>query len=82
MRLPDSLKATVENPTGSVEKLSPKESVVGTKTVLRGSVRAPKGFSKGKPEASKPRGRSPRGFEVMCRSLGTYTMTADYPQCE
>ena len=28
------------------------------------SVRAPKGFSEGKPEASKPRGRSPRGFEA------------------
>ena len=56
------LKATVENPRGSVEKLSPKESVEGTDTVLRGSVRAPKGFSEGKPEASKPRGRSPRGL--------------------
>ena len=42
----------------------PKESVKGDDTVLRGSVRAPKGFSEGKPEASKPRGRSPRGFEA------------------
>ena len=58
----DSLKATVENPRGSVEKLSPKESVEGAHTVLRGSVRAPEGFSEGKPEAAKPRGRSPRGF--------------------
>ena len=58
----DSLKATVENPRGSVEKLSPKESVKGADTVLRGSVRAPEGFSEGKPEAAKPRGRSPRGF--------------------
>ena len=56
------MKATVENPRGSVEKLSPKKSVEGTDTVLRGSVRAPKGFSEGKPEASKPRGRSPQGF--------------------
>ena len=53
---------TVENPRGSVEKLSPRESVVSANTVLRGSVRAPEGFSKGKPEAAKPRGRSPRGF--------------------
>ena len=51
------MKATVENPRGSVEKLSPKESVEGDDTVLRGSVRAPKGFSEGKPEAAKPRGR-------------------------
>ena len=56
------MKATVENPRGSVEKLSPKESVEGADTVLRGSVRAPEGFSEGKPEAAKPRGRSPRGF--------------------
>ena len=42
--------------------LSPKESVEGADTVLRGSVRAPEGFSKGKPEAANPRGRSPRGF--------------------
>ena len=51
----DGLKATVENPRGSVEKLSTKESVEGTDTVLRprGSVKAPKGFSEGKPEASK-----------------------------
>ena len=58
----DRLKATFENPRGSVEKLSPKESVEGADTVLRGSVRAPEGFSEGKPEAAKPRGRSPRGF--------------------
>ena len=58
------MKATVENPRGSVEKLSPKESVEGTATVLKGSVRAPKGFSEGKPEASKPRECSPRGFEA------------------
>ena len=33
-----------------MEKLSPKESVEGADTVLRGSVRAPKGFSEGLPE--------------------------------
>ena len=57
-----SLKATVEHSRGSVEKLFPKESVEGAHTVLRGSVRAPEGFSEGKPKAAKPRGRSPRGF--------------------
>ena len=41
-----------------------KDSVEGADTVLRGSVRAPEEFSKGKPEAAKPRGRSPRGFAV------------------
>ena len=50
------VKASVENPRGSVEKLSPKESVEGSDTVLRGSVRAPEEFSKGKPEAAKQRG--------------------------
>ena len=55
------VKATVENPRGSVEKLSPKNSVEGADTLLRGSVRAPEGFSEGKPEAPKLRGRSPRG---------------------
>ena len=56
------MKATVENPRGSVEKLSPEESVEGADTVLRGSVRAPEGFSEGKPEAAKPWGRSPPRF--------------------
>ena len=56
------MKATVDNPRGSVEKLSPKESVEGAHTVLRGSMRAPEGFSEGKPNAAQPRGRSPRGF--------------------
>ena len=49
------MKATVENPRGSVEKLSPKESVNGAHTVLRGTVRAPEGFSEGKPRLQKPR---------------------------
>ena len=31
-------------------------------TVLLGNVRASEGFSEGKYEAAKPRGRSPRGF--------------------
>ena len=57
-----SLKVTVENPRGSVGKLSPKEIFEGANTVLRGSVRAPKGFSEGKSKAAKPRGRSPLGF--------------------
>ena len=54
------MKATVENPRGSVEKLSPKESVKGAHTVLRGSLRAPEGFSGGHPAqpgvASPPAG--------------------------
>ena len=45
-----------------MEKLSPKESVKVANTVLRGSVRAPEGFSQGKPEAAKPRGRNPQSF--------------------
>ena len=53
------MKGIVENPRGSVKKLSPKESVEGGHTVLRGSVRAPKGLFAGKPKATKPRGRSP-----------------------
>ena len=48
-----------------MEKLSPKESVEGADTVLRGSVRALEGFSEGKPEAAKPRGRSPPGFAAL-----------------
>ena len=55
------MKATVENPRGSVEKLSPKESVEGADTVLRGSVRAPKGVSEGKPEAA-PKVLEPRVY--------------------
>ena len=49
-----------------MEKLSPKESVEVADAVVRGSLRAPEGFSKGKPEAAKPRGRSPRGFAAEC----------------
>ena len=41
------MKATVKNPRGSVEKLSPKESVKGADTVLRGSVRAPEEIPEG-----------------------------------
>ena len=35
------MKATVENPRGSVEKLFSKESVEAANTVLKGNVRAP-----------------------------------------
>ena len=58
------MKATVENQRGSVEKLSSKESIKGAQTVLRDRVRLPKGFTEGKPEAAKPRGRSPQGYEA------------------
>ena len=54
------MKATFENPSGSVEKLSPKESVKGDHTVLRYSVKAPEA----NPEAAKPRGCSSQGFAV------------------
>ena len=67
----ESVKATVGNPRGSVEKLSPRESVKGGNTALRGSVRAPEGFSEGKPEAAKPRGRSPQGFAAKGLPLST-----------
>ena len=38
-----------------MEKLTPKESVKGGDTALRGSVRAPEGSSEGKPEVLQPR---------------------------
>ena len=44
------MKATDQNLRGSVEKLSPKESVKGADTVLRGSLRDPEGFSEEKPK--------------------------------
>ena len=56
-----------------MEKLSPKESVEGADTVLRGSVRAPQGFSEGKPEAAKPRGLpedNPEGALTLTRKQG------------
>ena len=53
------VKATVENPRGSGEKLSPKESVKSGNSALRGTVRALEGYFEGKPEAANPRGRSP-----------------------
>ena len=59
------MKATVDNLRGSVETLSPKESVEGANTVLRAIVRTLEGFSEDKPEASKPRGHSPLGFEAI-----------------
>ena len=59
------MKETVDNPRGSVEKLSPKAkgSVEGADTVLMGSLRAPEGFSEGKPKAARPRGHIPRRFD-------------------
>ena len=44
-----SMKATVENPRGSVEKLSPKESVKGGDTVLLGSWGLPRDFPRANP---------------------------------
>ena len=74
------MKATVTNPQGSVEKLSPKENVEGAHTVLRGSVRAPKGCSEGKPKAAKPRGRSPQGFAVkgLPKGFSTVAQTTNF----
>ena len=50
-----------------MEKLSPKESVKGADTVLRGNERRglPRDFPKGKPEAAKPRGMSPLAFAAL-----------------
>ena len=42
--------------------MSLMESVEGGHTVLRDSVKAPEGFSEGKPRAAKPMGRSPKFF--------------------
>ena len=42
-----------------MEKLSPKERVEGSHTVLKGSVRAPEGFYKGKPKAENRGGAAP-----------------------
>ena len=42
-----------------MEKLSPKESVKGAVTMLRGSVRDPEGFNEGKSEAAKSNGAQP-----------------------
>ena len=43
-----------------MEIQSPKDSVKGADAVLRGSVKAPEGFSEGKPKAVKPRCASPK----------------------
>ena len=40
-------------------ELQTREIPYGSNTSLRGSVRAPEGFTKGKPEAVKPRGHGP-----------------------
>ena len=42
-----TVKANVVNLKCSVEKLSPKEIIKGVNTVLKGSVKAPKGFYEG-----------------------------------
>ena len=61
-----------------MEKLSPKESVEGANTVLRGSVRAPEGFSKDKPEAAKLSGRSPQGFAAEGPGFSTVAQTTNF----
>ena len=48
------VRTTVENLWGRVEYLSPQESALGTHTALWGSVRAPSGFSSGKPLGTAP----------------------------
>ena len=53
---------TGENPRGSLEKKSPKESVEGADTVLRSSVWAPEGFSLGQIRGCKTERALPRGF--------------------
>ena len=55
----NSVKVTVEKSRGSMEKPSPKESVKGADTVLRGSLRALEKFSVGKLKAAKRRRSSP-----------------------
>ena len=54
------MKETVENLRGSVEGRGCQHWAVWVPTV--DSVRAPEGFSEGKPEAAKPRVHSPQGF--------------------
>ena len=56
----ESVKATVENPRGSVEKLSPKESVEGADTVQRGSVRASRDFLKANKRLQNRGGTAPK----------------------
>ena len=55
----NSVKVTVENPRGSMKKPSPKDSVKGADTVLRGSLRSLEKFSECKLKAAKPRRRGP-----------------------
>ena len=55
----NSLKASVKNMRGSVEKISPKESFEGAHSVLRGSLRAPKRFFKGQIRGCKTEGAQP-----------------------
>ena len=51
---------------------------MGADTVLRGSVTAPKGFSEAKPEAAKPRGRSP--LDTLLRGQFFHTAPSDFQQ--
>ena len=50
---------------GRVDKLSPQEGASGADTVLRGSMRAPLGFSSGIPTAAKPQGLCPLSFAAL-----------------
>ena len=66
------MKAIVENLRGSVEKLSPKESVKVADAVLRASLRAHKGFSEGLPM------ENPQGALTLPRSK----VSANLVMCE
>ena len=74
--LTDTLQAAVENPRGSVGKLSPKESVGGTNTVQMCSVRAPKEFSEGKPEVLQPRACHKKSNSTVAQTTKTMRFTA------
>ena len=59
-----------------MEKLSSKESVEGVNTMLRGSARAPEGFSEGKPEAAKQR-EGVGSFSTLPHGSSTVTQTTN-----
>ena len=46
----------MQNPLGSVEQLSPHEGPLGSHNVVRGSAKAPSGFSSDKQLSAKPWG--------------------------
>ena len=56
------MKGSVENPRGSVEKRSPKESVQGADNVLRGSGGLPRDFSRANPRLQNRGGTAPEIF--------------------